>query len=103
MITKSRRPSSLTKYVSRDLSPSNFAASTDRFLDALYIGQAISVDRRERIKIVRDFEKRALTEAYTTPILWWNRIVVTSADVKGWNMTPSHYIGQDLTDVWLDR
>ncbi|HYB11621.1 MAG TPA: ABC transporter substrate-binding protein [Alphaproteobacteria bacterium] len=93
----------LTKYVSRDLSPSNFAASTDRFLDALYIGQAISVDRRERIKIVRDFEKRALTEAYTTPILWWNRIVVTSADVKGWNMTPSHYIGQDLTDVWLDR
>ena len=53
--------------------------------------------------MVRDFERHALTAAYEVPILWWNRIVVTSANLKGWNMTPSHYIGQDLTDVWLDR
>jgi peptide/nickel transport system substrate-binding protein len=91
----------LAKYVSRDLSPSNYANSTDRFLDALYIGEAITTDPRERAKIVREFERHALTEAYTVPILWWNRIVVTSAKVQGWNMTPSHYIGQDLTDVWL--
>ena len=93
----------LTKYVSRDLSPANYASSTDRLLDALYIGQAVSTDPRQRAKIVRDFERHALTEAYTVPILWWNRIVVTSGDLKGWNMTPSHYIGQDLTDVWLDH
>ena len=91
------------KYVSRDLSPADYANSTDRFLDALYIGQALSVDPQQRAKIVRDFERHALTEANTAPILWWNRIVVTSADVKGWYMTPSHYIGQDLTDVWLDK
>lgn len=93
----------LAKYVSRDLSPSNYAGSTDRLLDALYIGQAISTDPQLRAKIVRDFERRALTEAYAVPILWWNRIVVTSAALKGWHMTPSHYIGQDLTEVWLDR
>ena len=93
----------LTKYVSHEISPANFAGSTDQFLDALYIGQAISTDRRQRTKIVRDFERHALDESYTVPILWWNRIVVTSANLKGWNMTPSHYIGQDLTDVWLDR
>ena len=77
------------KYVSRDLSPADYANSTDRFLDALYIGQALSVDPQQRAKIVRDFERHALTEANTAPILWWNRIVVTSADVKGWYMTPS--------------
>ncbi len=93
----------LAKYVSRDLSPSNFAGSTDRTLDALYIGQAISTDPQQRAKIVRDFERRAMTEAYSVPILWWDRIVVTAASLKGWYMTPSHYIGQDLTDVWLDR
>jgi len=91
----------LGKYVSRDLSPSNYSNSTDRFLDALYIGEAITTDPRERAKIVRDFEKKALTEAYTVPILWWNRIVATSTRMQGWNMSPSHYIGQDLADVWL--
>ena len=72
-------------------------------LDALFIGQALTTNPRERAKIVRDFEKRALTEAYTVPILWWNRIVATDARLKGWHMTPNHYIGQDLTEVWLAR
>jgi len=93
----------LTKYVSKDLSPVNFSGATDRFLDALYIGQAVTTDLRERGRIVRDFEKHALTEAYTVPLLWWNRIVVTNEAVKGWSITPSHFIGQDLTDVWLDK
>ena len=92
----------LARYVSRDLSPSNHAGSTDRFLDALYIGQAISTDPRERMKIVRDFERHAVSEASTVPILWWNRLVVSAAKFKGWNISPSQYIGQDLTDVWLE-
>jgi peptide/nickel transport system substrate-binding protein len=93
----------MTKYVSQDLSPVNYSASTDRFLDALFVGQAMTVDQRQRIKIVREFERRALNEAYTVPLLWWNRIVATSTKVRGWSITPSHFIGQDLTDVWLDR
>ncbi len=93
----------LTKYVSHDLSPVNNSGSTDRFLDALFIGQAVATDPQQRAKIVRAFERHALTEAYTVPLLWWNRIVVTSSQLKGWSITPSHFIGQDLTDVWLDR
>lgn len=93
----------LTKFVSHDLSPVNYSGSTDRFLDALFIGQAVTSDPRQRAKIVRDFERHALTQAYTVPLLWWNRIVATSSALKGWSITPSHFIGQDLTDVWLDR
>jgi len=93
----------LTKYVSQDLSPVNFSASQDRFLDALFIGQAMTIDQRQRARIVRDFERHALTEAHTVPLLWWNRIVVTSATLKGWHVTPSHFIGQDLGDVWLEQ
>ncbi len=91
----------MTKYVSHDLSPVNYSYSTDRFLDALFIGQAVTADPRQRAKIVHDFERHALTEAYTVPLLWWNRIVATSAKLKGWSITPSHFIGQDLTEVWL--
>jgi peptide/nickel transport system substrate-binding protein len=93
----------LARYISRDLSPINHSGSTDRFLDALYIGQAISTDPQQRAKIVRDFERHALSAAYTVPLLWWNRIAVTAEKFKGWNMSPSHYIGQDLSDVWLEE
>jgi len=93
----------LTKYVSHDLSPVNFAGSTDRFLDALFVAQAMSTDPRQRAKMVRDFERHALNEASTVPLLWWNRIVATSSKLNGWNITPSHFLGQDLTDVWIDQ
>lgn len=93
----------LTKYVSHDLSPVNFAGSTDRFLDALYVGQAMTTDPRQRAKMVHDFERHALNEAYTVPLLWWNRIVAHSSKLKGWSITPSHFIGQDLTDVWIEQ
>jgi len=93
----------LSHYISRDLSPLNHAGSTDRFLDALFVGQAITGDPGERSKIVREFERHALTEANAVPLLWWNRIVVTSRRVMGWHITPSHFIGQDLGDVWLDN
>jgi peptide/nickel transport system substrate-binding protein len=92
----------LTKYVSGDLSPVNFSGSIDRFLDALFIAQAMTTDLRERTKMVHAFERHALSEAYTVPLLWWNRIVATSARLKGWSITPSHFIGQDLAEVWID-
>jgi peptide/nickel transport system substrate-binding protein len=93
----------LSHYISSDLSPLNHSGSTDRFLDALFIGQAVTSDPRERLKIVRQFERQELAEATAVPLLWWNRIVVMSRRVKGWHITPSHFLGQDLGDVWLDN
>ena len=45
----------------------------------------------------------ALTQAYNIPLLWWQRIIINDKKIKGWYMTPSHYLWQDLTDVWLDQ
>ena len=92
----------LAKYISPDLSPSNYARSSDSLLDALYVGQAITASRAERTDIVREFERHLLSQAYAVPFLWWNRIVVHTARLHGWYDTPSHYLGQDLVDVWLD-
>jgi len=85
------------------LSGGRVAGSTDRFLDALFVAQAMTTDPRQRAKMVHDFERHALTEAYTVPLLWWNRIVATSSKLRGWSITPSHFLGQDLTEVWIDR
>jgi peptide/nickel transport system substrate-binding protein len=43
-----------------------------------------------------------MIEAYNVPLLWWQRIVVMSAKVKGWHTSPSHLIGQNLEKVWLE-
>ncbi len=42
-------------------------------------------------------------EAYTIPTIWWHRIIVNWKQLKGWHMSPSHYLNQDLQDVWLDQ
>lgn len=91
----------LPRYLSADLS-SNRGRYTDREIDRLFELQHGAVDPQERYRLLRQFETRMLSEAYVAPLLWWNRIVVMSAKIHGWWMTPSHLIGQDLETVWLE-
>jgi peptide/nickel transport system substrate-binding protein len=53
---------------------------------------------------MRDFEKYVLdTQAHEIWVLWWCRIIPYRSYVKGWKISPSHYINQDLATIWLDR
>jgi len=93
----------LQKFLSHDKSAINYAGQTDRVLDDLYDRQSGELDKKKRIALLREFEKRALEQSYTIPTIWWHRIIVLNKQLKGWHITPSHYVGQDLADVWLDR
>lgn len=93
----------LIKYISADKSSINYGRYTDRELDKLYEQQSRATDVTERKKLIRQFEKRALDQAYTIPTIWWHRIIVNWKQLKGWAITPSHYLNQDLADVWLDQ
>ncbi|OGA45275.1 MAG: ABC transporter substrate-binding protein [Betaproteobacteria bacterium RIFCSPLOWO2_12_FULL_62_13] len=93
----------LQKYLSHDRSAINYAQQTDRVLDELYDKQSGELDKKKRYALLREFEKRALEQAYTIPTIWWHRLVVHHKPMKGWHITPSHYVGQDLADVWLDQ
>lgn len=90
----------LARHLSVDLS-SNRGRYTDRAIDELFDRQKEETDHERLYLGVRAFEWRMLDEAYTVPLLWWQRIVVMRSNVKGWGMTPSHLIGQDLETVWL--
>lgn len=92
----------LTRYLSADLS-SNRARYTDREVDRLFEAQKDATDPKERYRLLRQLETRLLTEAYIVPLLWWERVIAISAKVKGWHMSPSHLIGQDLEKVWLEQ
>jgi len=90
----------LARYLSVDLS-SNRARYTDREIDKLFEKQHDTTDPAARYAAMRELETRLMTQAYIVPFLWWDRIVVMSKRVRGWHMTPSHLIGQDLEQVWL--
>ena len=91
-----------SKFLTKKLSPSGYSGHTDTKIDDMYEKQRRTIDVAERTKIVREMERYALMQAYNVPLLWWQRIIVNNKKIQGWYMTPSHYLWQDLSTVWLD-
>ncbi len=91
----------LVKFLSGDRWSTASNKFDDSKLNEHYLAQGRTIDKAERRRLVRAFEKLTLEEAYTLPINWWERIVVHNTRVRGWTMSPSHQIYQTLEDVWL--
>jgi peptide/nickel transport system substrate-binding protein len=92
----------LFKFLSRGISHNNYGRYKDPVLDDLYMKQSRATDLEERKKYVRAFEKRLVDEeAHTIYGIQWHRIIPHSAKVKGWTITPSHYLNNQLDTVWL--
>ena len=61
-----------------------------------------TTDPADQRRIMRQFEKRTLdAQAHQFLTLWWHRIIPHRSYVKGWKISPSHDINQDLGNVWL--
>ena len=94
----------VVKFVSDDISGNQYAGFTDREMDKMFDAMNRSADPAEQRRIMRAFEKRALDEeALQFVTLWWYRIIPHRSYVKGWKVSPSHYLNQDLSYVWLDK
>jgi hypothetical protein len=90
-----------TKFLTKKLSAVAHSNHDDAKIDAMYEAQRRAVDPVERKRIVNELDKYAITTANVVPFLWFQRIVVMPKKVRGWYAMPSHYLGQDLSDVWL--
>jgi len=94
----------VSKYISNDRSGSQHAGYIDRDVDALFDKMNRSADPKEQRKLMRQMEKLTLdTHANMFVTLWWYRIIPHRAYVKGWKVSPSHYLNQALDVVWLDK
>ena len=94
--------------VQRYLPGSVYAANYANFDDPeevdLYDKMLRETDPVKQRVLMRDFEKYVLdTEAHDIFLLWWYRMVPHHAYVKGWKISPSHYLNQDLATIWLDK
>src|SRR5262245_3841021 len=76
----------------------------DAELNKMYEAMNRTGDEAEQKRLMRAYEKRVLDEqAYNHITLWWYRIIAHRSYMKGWKITPSHYLNQDLSVVWLDK
>jgi peptide/nickel transport system substrate-binding protein len=92
----------LFKFQSADVSHVNYSRYTDRTLDELYQRQSRATDREERRRAIREFEKRLLDdEVHYIFTFQWHRIVPHNARLRGWTITPSHFLNNQLDTVWL--
>ena len=83
-------------------SPVNFSKHKDTVMDELYQKQSRAIDPEERRKYLRAFEKRLYDdEVHYIMTFQWNRIVPHLAKVRGWTITPSHYLNNQLDTVGL--
>ncbi len=92
----------LRRFISFDRVPGfNVSRHLDRRLDEIFDQQERETDVAKRKALVRDFEIHLFDMGYTVPLFWFTRIVPLASNVRGWDITPSHLLGQDLAGVWL--
>jgi peptide/nickel transport system substrate-binding protein len=90
-------------FVSYDRNSGNLSRSVDREVDKLYEQIARVPNGDERKALVRALEARLLNEAYMVPLFWGRLFVVQAKEVEGYMVVPSHFIGQDLSDAWINK
>ncbi len=82
----------------------NYANYEDPPEVALYNKMLRETDFNKQRALMRQFEKHVLdTEAHEIWVLWWYRIVPYRSYVMGWKISPTHFINQDLSTIWLNK
>jgi len=93
-----------TKYLPHSVSDANYGNYDDATEIDIYDRMLRETDFARQRDLMRQFERRVLdTEAHEMFLLWRYRIVAYRSYVKGWKISPSHYVNQDLGTIWLDR
>jgi peptide/nickel transport system substrate-binding protein len=92
------------KYLPHSVYSDNFGNFDDQHEVDLYQEMLRETDPAKQRALMREFEKYVLDEqAHELFMLWQHRIVPYRSYVKGWKISPSFYVNQDLATIWLDR
>jgi peptide/nickel transport system substrate-binding protein len=91
-------------YLPASVGIANYGQYEDTREIDLYNRMLRETDPLKQRGLMREFEKYAIdTEAHQLWVLWWYRTIPYRSYVKGWKISPSHFINQDLATVWLDQ
>jgi peptide/nickel transport system substrate-binding protein len=94
----------ISKFLSNDVSDSQYGGYVDRQVDELFDKMNKEADPAKQREYMREFERLTLDEHANNFItLWWYRIIPHRSYLKGWAISPSHYVNNDLANVWIDQ
>jgi peptide/nickel transport system substrate-binding protein len=94
----------VAKYLPHSVFIENYGGYDDQPEIDIYQKMLHEADPAKQRALMREFEKYVLdTQAHELPLTFWYRIVPYRSYVKGWKISPSHYINQDLATIWLDK
>ncbi len=92
------------KYLPQKAYPENFGGYDDPKSIELYDKMLYETDPELQREAMRAYEKYTLdTMVHAIVAPYWYRIVLYQSYVKGWKISPSHYLNQDLANIWLDK
>ncbi|HSU05885.1 MAG TPA: ABC transporter substrate-binding protein [Acetobacteraceae bacterium] len=92
------------KYLPRSVFTENYGGYEDPAEVGIYNKMLHETDAAKQRALMREYETYVIdTKAYEYPMLWWWRIIPARSYVKGWKISASHYVNQDLATIWLDK
>ena len=92
------------KFLPHSVYTENYGNYEDQKDIDLYQALLHQTDPVKQRAAMREYETYVLdTQAHMYMMPWWERIVPMRSYVKGWKISPSHYVNQDLSTVWLDK
>ncbi|TMJ23930.1 MAG: hypothetical protein E6G93_02045 [Alphaproteobacteria bacterium] len=94
----------VSKYLPHTVFTENYGGYEDPAEIELYQKMLHEADPAKQRALMREFEKYVIdTQAHELPLTFWYRIVPHRSYVKGWKISPSHFVNQDLATIWLDK
>ena len=97
-------PLDVGKFLPHSVYTENYGNYEDQKDIDLYQAVLHETDPAKQRALMREYETYVLdTQAHSIMMPWWYRIVPMRSYVKGWKISPSHYLNQDLATIWLDK
>src|SRR4030081_1500363 len=94
----------VSKYLPHTVFTENYGGYEDPVEIDLYEKMLHEPDPAKQRALMREFEKYVVdSQAHELPLTFWYRIVPYRSYVKGWKISPSHFVNQDLATIWLDQ
>jgi peptide/nickel transport system substrate-binding protein len=91
------------RWLPHEVYSENYGKFSDPEMIDIYNRMLKETDMVKARVLMRQFEKRINDEAHQLAVTYWYRIVPARSYVKGWKISPSHYLNQDLANIWLDQ
>ncbi|MGE0223046.1 MAG: ABC transporter substrate-binding protein [Acetobacteraceae bacterium] len=93
----------VARWMPYDYEQENYGGFLDPTMKEIYGKLLPETDETKARVLIRELENRLNDQAHQLMVTYWYRTVPMRSYVKGWKISPSHYLNQSLANIWLDK